>query len=88
MSAMPKRGGATVTATGLQRLNHSNILRLAANEGIRSEIKARTQTVLLKLKSVDASTRTVIENEVFDLAAKNCKSQIQTYMYNLLYSAI
>ncbi|KIW76793.1 hypothetical protein Z517_09237 [Fonsecaea pedrosoi CBS 271.37] len=29
-----RKGGATVTATGLQKLLHGNILSLAANEGI------------------------------------------------------
>jgi hypothetical protein len=74
-----EKGGATVTASGLQRLAHSNILWLAANEGIRNDIKTYADTIRSKLQAVDLDTRLDVENDIFSLAVEKCRSRIMMY---------
>ncbi|KAJ0116311.1 hypothetical protein J7T55_007288 [Diaporthe amygdali] len=74
-----QKGGATVTAVGLQKLPHSNILWLAANEGIRDEIKTYAKAIRSHLMRVDSSTEETIEDAVFRLAVMMCDSRISTY---------
>ncbi|OHE92935.1 hypothetical protein CORC01_11802 [Colletotrichum orchidophilum] len=45
-----QKGGATVTAAGLQKLTHGNFLWLAANEGVRNDIKTYAEAILFHLK--------------------------------------
>jgi hypothetical protein len=78
-----QKGGATVTAAGLQKLPHSNMLWLAANEGIRGDIKIYAETILSKLLSVDPSSRGTVENQIFQLAIENCKPRIAAYKEEL-----
>lgn len=47
-----QKGGASVTAAALQRLPLSNILCLAANEGIHRELKIYAENILRQLKEV------------------------------------
>jgi len=74
-----QKGGATVTAAGLQQLPHSNILWLAANEGIRSDIKTYADTILSKLWTVDPSNQNDVEDDIFQLAVEKCRSRIVLY---------
>ncbi|KAK1584937.1 uncharacterized protein LY79DRAFT_519668 [Colletotrichum navitas] len=74
-----QKGGATVTAAGLQKLSHGNILWLAANEGIRNDIRTYAETILSCLKSVNSETEKTVQEKIFHLAVKNCNSRISTY---------
>lgn len=74
-----QKGGQTVTAAGLQKLPYSNVLWLAANEGIRSDVKTYAESVLSKLLSVDPSTQRIVEDAVFHFAVEKCNSRIVTY---------
>lgn len=74
-----KKGGATVTAAGLQKLPQSNILWLAANEGIRSDVVRYADEILLKLKQSDPNTETITQNTIFRPAVAQCRSRIIDY---------
>jgi hypothetical protein len=73
------KGGATVTAAGLQKLLHSNILWLAANEGIRGDVKNYAEDILQKLKEVESRTQEAVQNDIFRLAVAKCNSRIEYY---------
>lgn len=80
------KGGATVTAAGLQKLPYSNILWLAANEGIRSEVKRYADTILQKLVAMDSTTEPAVRDDIFQRAVNMCaprlafyKTELQTY---------
>jgi len=74
-----EKGGPTVTATGLQKLPHSNILWLAANEGIRRDVKNYAENILQKLKGVESGTQEAVQDDIFRLAVEKCNSRIEYY---------
>jgi hypothetical protein len=74
-----EKGGATVTATGLQKLLHSNILWLAANEGVREDVKTYAENILRKLKGVESGTKEAVQDDIFRLAVKKCNSRVEYY---------
>lgn len=74
-----EKGGGTVTAVGLQKLFYSNILWLAANEGVRDDIKIYARVILSHLKSVDLNNERIVQETIFHLAVKNCDSRISIY---------
>jgi hypothetical protein len=78
-----QKGGATVTAAGLQKLAYSNVLWLAANEGILINTEIYANAILSKLQSVDSSSRGTVENQIFQLAIENCKPRIAAYKEEL-----
>lgn len=84
-----EKGGGTVTAAGLQKLLKSNILWLAANEGIRPEVKQYAEELLGKLKKLSMSNESAIRNAIFAQAVDMCapriafyKTQVQEYARN------
>lgn len=74
-----EKGGGTVTAVGLQKLTYSNILWLAANEGVRDDIKIYARVLLSHLKSVDLNNERTVQETIFHLAVMNCDSRISIY---------
>lgn len=74
-----EKGGATVTATGLQELEYSNILWLAANEGIRKDVEIYAKNILGKLRTMDQEDQAVIEDDIFRLAVEKCSTRINFY---------
>lgn len=74
-----EKGGGTVTAVGLQKLTYGNILWLAANEGVRDDVKIYARVILSDLKSVDRSNERTVQETIFHLAVKNCDSRISIY---------
>jgi hypothetical protein len=74
-----EKGGATVTAAGLQALPKSNILWLAANEGIRVDVESYANKILSKLRGVGFRDPKAIADDIFQLAVDNCQSRITYY---------
>jgi hypothetical protein len=74
-----EKGGATVTAAGLQKLPLSNILWLAANEGISRDVEKYAENMLRKLRKVDSETQKAVEDDIFLLAVEKCSSRILFY---------
>jgi hypothetical protein len=76
------RHGSTVTADGLQELEHSNILWLAANGGISSEVKRYADNMRKKLQELEGATEKVVEdvqNYIFKLAIQNTQPRLLEY---------
>jgi hypothetical protein len=74
-----EKGGATVTAAALQKLHHSNILWLAANEGIRRDVKVYTESILQMLKVVESGNQVEVQDDILRLAVQNCHSRLNYY---------
>jgi len=74
-----EKGGKTVTATGLQRLEKDNQLWLAANEGIRDDILIYANDILDQIKSATAETQSIIQDRIVALSVEKCKPRIQVY---------
>jgi len=74
-----EKGGKTVTATGLQRLENDNQLWLAANEGVRDDIFIYANTILEQIKSATAETQSTIQDRIMALSVEKCKPRIQVY---------
>jgi hypothetical protein len=72
-------GGKTVTAAGLQQLPYGNFLWLAANEGVRNDVKDYAERIMSILKSVDSNNERAIEETVFQIAVECCQPRILTY---------
>lgn len=74
-----EKGGPTVTAAAIQELPMSNILWLAANEGIRKDIKVYAEKILSLLESsLVAKYETAIQ-EAFQTVVDKCHSRITFY---------
>ncbi len=78
-----------MTAAGLQKLPLSNLLWLAANEGIRKDVRLYAGSILQKLKVVTSETREAVRDDIFQLAVEKCtpriafyKSELQKYARN------
>lgn len=82
-----EKGGATVTAAALQKLQHSNILWLAANEGIRPQVLKYGETLLSILRKIDSMTEEEVRDDILQLALENCASRINFYIKELQKSA-
>jgi hypothetical protein len=76
-----QKGGATVTAAGLQKLPESNILWFAANEGVRNDIKVYAENIPLKLRNLNLNPNSdqAAQNEIFHLAVERCSPRIIVY---------
>jgi hypothetical protein len=74
-----EKGGATVTATGLQKLPHTNMLWLAANKGIRGDVETYAKDILQKLKGLESGNQVKIQEDILRLAVQNCRSRIEYY---------
>lgn len=74
-----EKGGKTVTAAALQKLPHSNFLWLAANEGIRGDVKIYAENILQKLMDVKSSNQRAIQDDIFQLVVEKCKFRIEYY---------
>lgn len=74
-----EKGGASVTAAGLQKLPFGNILWLAANEGIPWDVKSYAESILQKLKEVDSETQKTVEDDIFRLVVQKCNLRIEFY---------
>jgi hypothetical protein len=74
-----EKGGATVTAAALQRLLNGNILWLAANEGVRPDIKDYAFEMLERLKGVRLADRKIVEDEILSLAIQKGTQRIEFY---------
>ncbi len=74
-----EKGGKTVTATGLQRLEKDNHLWLAANEGIRGDILIYANTILDRIKLATEETRHTVRADVLALSVEKCRLRIQFY---------
>ena len=84
-----EKGGGFVTATGLQKPPFGNILWLAANEGIREDVKPYAETILQKLKNITPDTRLAVRADIFQLVVEKSsprmafyKSEMQKYARN------
>lgn len=73
-----RKGGGTVTAIGLQRLDLGNMLWMAANEGITKEIKDYTQKILDIARNKNLSPQHA-ENVILELAVQASSHRISTY---------
>ena len=74
-----EKGGATVTATALQKLPYSNILWLAGNEGVHGDVKNYASTILQKLKEVNFGNKIEVQDDILQLAVQNCSPRIIYY---------
>ncbi|KAH6999482.1 hypothetical protein EDB80DRAFT_765980 [Ilyonectria destructans] len=74
-----EKGGATVTATGLQKLEHSDILWLAANEGIRSVVLSYADDLRGILVNVNPETEVEARKDVFQRAIEMCSPRLAFY---------
>ncbi|KAH6887017.1 hypothetical protein B0T10DRAFT_515951 [Thelonectria olida] len=74
-----EKGGSTVTAAGLQKLPYSNILWLAANEGIRIIVQSYADSVLRLLVSLNSETEPRVREEVFQRAVQTCTPRLTFY---------
>lgn len=74
-----EKGGATVTAAALQRLPYSNILWLAANEGIRRDVEVYAKSILQMLKVVESGNQVKVQDDILRLAVQNCHSRLNYY---------
>ncbi|KAH7371272.1 hypothetical protein BKA66DRAFT_444226 [Pyrenochaeta sp. MPI-SDFR-AT-0127] len=75
-----EKGGATVTACSLQKLKYSNFLWLAANEGIRNDVKTYAEELLQALQAAQLETEKFIKKKkIFALAVDRCRLRINFY---------
>ncbi|KIW12810.1 hypothetical protein PV08_07997 [Exophiala spinifera] len=77
------KGGATVTAAALQKLLHSNILWLAANEGMDKETISYAERILQKLKELESRPPKAVHEEIFRLVVDRCTPRINFYISKL-----
>jgi beta-galactosidase GanA len=74
-----ERGGKTVTAVGLQRVLLGNFLWLAANEGIRPDIKAYAEYMLERLISITPENENEVQQHIFYRAVSVCSPRLECY---------
>lgn len=74
-----KKGGLTVTAAALQKVNNNVVLWLAANEQIRPDLLDFAKDVLERLKSTDGTNRKEIEEEILQLVVSKGTRRIKFY---------
>lgn len=74
-----KKGGATVTATALEKRPLSNFLWLAANERIGEDVRKYAETILSLLQHVNPDTQQAAQDDIFKLAIDQCKNRIELY---------
>lgn len=78
-----QKGGNTVTATALQQRPYSDFLWLAANEGIRDDIRVYATNILVHLRTATLGNQSIIQDTIFRLAVEKCKPRIQFYRENV-----
>ena len=74
-----EKGGATVTAAGLQKLPYSNFLWLAANEGIPEDVLVYATRILQRLKEVDSQTQKAVQEDIFQLVVEKSSPRLEFY---------
>ncbi|KAH7074887.1 hypothetical protein BKA63DRAFT_324194 [Paraphoma chrysanthemicola] len=74
-----EKGGKTVTATALQSLSESDLLWLAANEGVRDDVYSYAKTLLQALKTVSSVTVDMVKSRIFSLAVEKCRPRNRFY---------
>lgn len=74
-----EKGGATVTATGLQRLSYCNILWLSANEGLHRQVKAYAEVLRQKLVAMTPENQSTLQEEIFRRAVQMCTPRLLFY---------
>jgi hypothetical protein len=74
-----RKGGATVTATGLQQLQISDFLWLAANEGISDDVLEYAKEVLANLKTVNTENQNELKDRILKMVVQKCTPRIQFY---------
>ena len=74
-----EKGGGFVTATGLQKLPLGNILWLAANEGVREDVKLYAESILQRLKKVTPETRLAVRDDIFQLVVEKSLPRVAFY---------
>lgn len=80
-----ERGGKTVTAAALQKLERSNILWLAANEGVREPVKKYAEDILDKLIRITTNpeTENELRDEIFQMGVEKCAPRLRSYNKDL-----
>ncbi|KAF2475121.1 uncharacterized protein BDR25DRAFT_391429 [Lindgomyces ingoldianus] len=78
-----EKGGGTVTACALQKVNGDIVMWLAANEQIRPVVVDFAKDVLKRLKNVTVEERKGVEEEILDVAVKKGKKRIAFYRTRL-----
>lgn len=78
-----QKGGSTVTAAALQRRPYSDFLWLAANEGIRDDIRVYATNILVNLRTATLENKSILQDTIFALAVEKCKPRIQFYRENV-----
>jgi hypothetical protein len=74
-----KKGGATVTATALQKLPNGNILWLAMNEDIGVDLKKYADDILRRLSTAKPENKSDIQEQIFRVAVETCRPRIEFY---------
>lgn len=74
-----EKGGKTVTAAELQKLPQGNILWLAANEGIRNDVKAYADDIWRRLMSMEPESMIVVWEYIFQRAVQMCTPRLAFY---------
>jgi hypothetical protein len=74
-----EKGGATVTAAALRKLPRRTTLWLAANEGIRPEVKVHADSILQTLKRVESGNQVEIQDDILRFAVQACHPRINYY---------
>lgn len=79
------KSGATVTAAAMQYKNANfNVLWLAANEGIRDEVKSFVETTMERLRAVDAENSDNTRNAILQDAVGKGEQRFQFYRNKML----
>ncbi|OAG08424.1 uncharacterized protein CC84DRAFT_1087295 [Paraphaeosphaeria sporulosa] len=78
-----QKGGNTVTAVALQQRPHSDFLWMAANEGIRDDIRVYATDILANLRTATLENQRILQDTIFKLAVEKCKPRIQFYKENV-----
>lgn len=74
-----EKGGATVTAAALQKLDYSNFLWLASNEGVKPNVEEFVLWVLERLKDITPDTQESIKRDILRRAVKLAAQRMEFY---------
>ncbi|KAI1306686.1 hypothetical protein F5Y03DRAFT_137530 [Xylaria venustula] len=80
------KGGSTVTATGLQKLQYSNILWIAANEGVSGEVKGFADNVLQILRNVHTRGESAARDDILRIAVRISTPRLKLYNQMVIYA--
>lgn len=74
-----QKGGSTVTAAALQKLEYSNVLWLSANEGVQHHVLKHADKIREILKDWNTEPEEVLQNQIFQLVIMACEPRIRFY---------